>query len=241
MGGCNFRKKLYSVYATVHSGQNHGDMQPYINAFSVFNWRLKGLLPENKHARCLDIACGTGAFLHYLKQSGYENITGVDISSEQIALAKQICNDVHEQDIMEFLSSEQQYDFISIFSFIEHLTRDEAIKLLDTANKALRPDGRIILITPNADSPFALHMRYGDVTHEVIYNNGSLSSLLKTCGFNNYRAYETGPVPHGIISGVRWILWKIIASILRFYRLVEGGSARGWIFTTEFILAADKR
>ena len=236
----NFRKKLYSVYATAHTGQKHGDMQSYINAFPVFDWRLKGHLPGNKEVRCLDIACGAGTFLHYLKQNGYENITGVDVSPEQVALAKQVCDEVHEQDIIAFLSSGQQYDFISIYSFIEHLTRDEAIKFLDTVNKAVRLGGRIILITPNADSPFASHMRYGDVTHEVIYNKGSILALLKACGFNNCRAYETGPVPHGVISGGRWMLWKIITGILKFYRLVEGGSTRGWLFTTEIIIVADK-
>lgn len=240
MNQSNYRVRLYKSYATIHTGQNIGDMETYISSVKVFDRRLSRLLPESRDAKCLDVACGAGSFLHYLKQNGYENITGVDVSPEQVVLAKQVCDDVHEQDIMEFLSSGQQYDFISIFSFIEHLTRDEAIMFLDTVNKALRPGGSIIIITPNADSPFASHMRYGDVTHEVIYNKISLSSLLKSCGFVNCKAFETGPVPHGIISGVRWMLWKIISGILKFYRLVEGGSARGWIFTTEFIMVAEK-
>jgi 2-polyprenyl-3-methyl-5-hydroxy-6-metoxy-1,4-benzoquinol methylase len=237
----NYREKLYSSYATAHTGQKLGDMRPYNNAKPVFDYRIKRLLPENKEARCLDIACGSGTFLYYLKIDGYPNLTGIDISPEQVSLAKQVCEDVHEGDIMQFLSAGHKYDLITIFSFIEHLTRNEAVDFLDAVNKALTPGGRVILITPNADSPFASHTRYGDVTHEVIYNQGSLSSLLRTCGFTNCMAYETGPVPYGIVSGIRWLLWQGIKSLLKLYRLIEGGNAGGWIFTTEFIMVATKR
>ncbi|MDA8239913.1 MAG: class I SAM-dependent methyltransferase [Nitrospiraceae bacterium] len=197
-------------------------------------------MPEDRDARCLDIACGAGMFLNYLKERGYRNITGVDISSEQVALAKQVCDNVSECDFNNFLTDERKFELITIFSFIEHLTRDEAMELLDNVHRALAPGGRVILITPNADSPFASHMRYGDVTHEVIYNQSSLSSLLRACGFTNCRAFETGPVPHGLKSGIRWALWKIISGGLKAYRLIEGGSSNGWIFTTEFIMVADK-
>lgn len=240
MDQSNYRDRFYNSYVSSHTGQKYGDMQPYLSSFRDFKWRLKKLLPENKKPYCLDIACGSGSFLYYLKQSGYKNITGVDISPEQVALAKQVCDDVHEGDIKEFLTSGREYDLITIFSFIEHLTRDETLIFLDRVYKALRQGGRIILITPNADSPFASHMRYGDITHEIIYNQSSLSSLLRSCGFVNCRAFETGPVPHGLISTIRWLLWKVISGFLKFYRLVEGGNTKGWIFTTEFIMVAEK-
>ncbi|MCR4307705.1 MAG: class I SAM-dependent methyltransferase [Candidatus Berkelbacteria bacterium] len=237
----NYREKLYSSYATAHTGQKLGDMRPYKNVTPVFDYRIKHLLPKNMDARCLDIACGSGTFLYYLKSNGYQDLTGIDISPEQVFLAKQVCEDVHEGDTMQFLSAGHKYDLITIFSFIEHLTRDEAVRFLDAVYEALNPEGRLIIITPNADSPFASHMRYGDVTHEVIYNQGALSSLLKSCRFSNCRAYETGPVPQGIVSVIRWLLWQGIKSLLKLYRLIEGGNAGGWIFTTEFIMTAEKK
>jgi SAM-dependent methyltransferase len=235
-----FRNRLYNSYASSHTGQKYGEMSRYIQSAKDFKWRLRGILPLNRNAVCLDLACGSGLFLNYLNKEGYRNICGVDVSPEQVALARQVCNDVHEGDIQGFLAGGQKYDLITMFSIIEHLTRDEAVVMLDAVNSALLPGGRLILILPNADSPFAAHMRYGDVTHEVIYNSGSLSSLLKVCGFTNCRAFGTGPIPRGMISSIRWLLWQGIVGFLRFFRLVEGGSSRGWIFTTEFIMTADK-
>jgi len=215
-------------------------MGRYVQWGRDFKWRLKKYLPLSRAAFCLDLACGAGYFLYFLRQQGYKNICGVDVSPEQVKLARQVCNDVHEGDILEFLVNGRKYDLITMFSIIEHLTRDEAILMLDAVYAALRPGGQLIMILPNADSPFAAHMRYGDVTHEVIYNKGSLSSLLKICGFVDCRALGTGPIPRGVISSIRWLLWKGIAGLLHFYRLVEGGSSRGWLFTTEFIMVATK-
>jgi 2-polyprenyl-3-methyl-5-hydroxy-6-metoxy-1,4-benzoquinol methylase len=235
-----FRDRLYASYATSHTGQEIGDISRYEQWARDFKWRLKGLLPTDRKAVCLDLACGAGFFLYYLRKQGYLNITGVDVSPEQVKLARQVCDEVHENGIQEFLTSGGRYDLITMFSIIEHLTRDEAVVTLDAVNSALRPGGRLILILPNADSPFAAHMRYGDVTHEVIYNSRSLSSLLKVCGFTDCRAFGTGPIPRGIISSIRWLLWQGIVGLLRFFRLVEGGSSRGWIFTTEIIMIAEK-
>lgn len=234
------RERIYKEYVKLHTGQKIGDMEPYQKSIQDFDWRLRAVLPQDKDAACLDLACGSGKFLYYLKKKGYRNVSGVDVSPEQVELARQVCVDVYQGNIMEYLEVDHRYDLITMFSLIEHLTPDEAVALLDDVYSALRPGGIFIVITPNADSPFASHMRYGDVTHEVIYTKGALSSLMRASGFINCRALETGPVPHGLISGMRWLIWRLITAILGFYRLVEGGSSRGWIFTTEFITVAEK-
>jgi len=52
---------------------------------------------------------------------------------------------------------------------------------------------------------------------------------------------EDTPVPHGIKSAVRWILWKMIRSGLRFYIAAETGAAEGeCIFSQNFLVIAVK-
>lgn len=48
--------------------------------------------------------------------------------------------------------------------------------------RALKPGGRLILQTPNADSPWALGVRYGDFTHEICLNPNSAQHLLTVGG-----------------------------------------------------------
>lgn len=238
---CNWRKRFYAAYATLQTRQQMGDMTPYEASVPVFQWRLGRLLSVDRNARCLDLACGSGLFLYFLKQCGFSGIEGVDISPEQVALARQVCLNVYERDVNEFLSEcGSDYDLVTVFSFIEHLKRDEALTFVNRVSRIVRPGGRVLLVTPNANSPFAAHMRYGDLTHEIIYTPESLASLLRCCGFINCRAFETGPVPHGVTSAIRWGLWKCLSTCLMIYRLIEGGTCCATIFTTEFIMIAER-
>lgn len=232
---------IYRKYATLHTGAGLGDLRRYATQARDFQWRLRKMLPVDKNVPCLDIACGAGEFLHYLQKQGFSNITGLDVSPEQILLAKQVCENVFEARAEDFLKGKRGFGLITIFSFIEHLDNDAGFELLKCARNSLASGGRIILITPNADSPFASHMRYGDLTHRTIYNFSSVTTLFKACGFGGIVVRECGPVPHGLVSGTRWLLWQCIKALLKSYRIIEGGSARNWIFTTELIVAADKQ
>jgi SAM-dependent methyltransferase len=43
----------------------------------------------DRNCRVLDVACGTGLAGEYLKQHGYQNIDGVDLSGKMMAIARQ--------------------------------------------------------------------------------------------------------------------------------------------------------
>lgn len=50
--------------------------------------RLSKWLPQNKNINYLDVACGAGQLLYGMKSIGYNNISGIDISPQQVAVAK---------------------------------------------------------------------------------------------------------------------------------------------------------
>jgi hypothetical protein len=97
----------------------------------------------------------------------------------------------------------------------------------------------IIIQTPNAENPFGGRYRYWIFTHEIAFTRSSLNQLLRVAGFQMVDFYPTGPVPKGIKSLVRFLLWKVIETILRFYMLIETGSGEG-IFTQNIICVAKK-
>jgi len=239
--------KIYETYSSkkVHKdGKIVSQSDMSIWARHTFE-RVKYFLPADNSAAILDIATGTGNFLFMLSEKGYSNLTGVDISEEQIDIAKRIVPtaQLHHTDLIDFLlGKENQFDLISGFDIIEHFTREEAYKLLLKVNKALKPNGRIILQTPNAYSPWMGSVCYGDLTHEWFYTPNSLDDLLIQCGFSQYIAIEAAPVKIGIKGHIRTLAWNISKSFYKFMNASEiGGSGKDQIFSRVFIAAAVKK
>jgi 2-polyprenyl-3-methyl-5-hydroxy-6-metoxy-1,4-benzoquinol methylase len=86
----DYRKKLYSAYVSSHLSYLYGEttIDKIEKQFKVWKSYYCRFLPEDKGSVILDAGCGNGAFLYFLKQMGFKNLTGIDISSEQIEVAK---------------------------------------------------------------------------------------------------------------------------------------------------------
>lgn len=200
--------------------------------------------PGDRQATILDLGCGHGAVVHLARQFGYANIRGVDGSPEQVVAARRLgIEGVDGGDLLQTLASlpEATYDCIVTFDVIEHFTRDELIELVDEVRRVLRPGGRWIIHAPNGESPFAGRMRFGDITHELAFTRTSIAQLLYSSSFSTVRSYEDEPIPHGVKSLLRWMLWKCIRTGLRIYLAVEtGDTGRDAIFSQNFLTVAVK-
>jgi 2-polyprenyl-3-methyl-5-hydroxy-6-metoxy-1,4-benzoquinol methylase len=184
------------------------------------------LLPADHSARILDLGCGGGRFLCFLKSRGYTNLVGVDRDEHQLgALYQVIACETHNADLLEFLSScSLQYDVISCHHVIEHFSREESNELLHLAYTALRPGGRLILSTPNGARPWAGVHIYGDLSHDHLYTSSSLKEVLELAGFSTVELRPEGPVPSDLLAGVRWLLWKLWREpYLKVTFLIENG------------------
>jgi 2-polyprenyl-3-methyl-5-hydroxy-6-metoxy-1,4-benzoquinol methylase len=238
----DYRSRIYEKYSThVHRKSEPvslADADAWGEPYDTF---LRGWLPANKDAAILDVACGYGRLLRFFAKRGYSRVTGIDISPEQVALAKQIHPDVVHTEALEFLQARPAgFDLITAFDLIEHLHKDEAIRFLDACHNALRPGGRLVLQTPNADSPCGTMHRYNDFTHEIGLNPNALSWLMGICGFKQFEAREQGPVPHGIASSIRFVLWKLLRLKILMEMLIETGSTGSGVTTRVFIASAVK-
>jgi 2-polyprenyl-3-methyl-5-hydroxy-6-metoxy-1,4-benzoquinol methylase len=142
-------------------------------------------LPAGKDAAILEVGCGWGPFLHFARAAGYLDVRGIDTSPEQVARARELGLD-HAEVADAFVHLDARpgaYDCILALDVVEHFSRAEAVRLLQAIHLALRPGGRVILRTPNADAPFASINVHGDLTHELALNAQSMTQLLLTCGF----------------------------------------------------------
>jgi SAM-dependent methyltransferase len=189
------------------------------------------------------MGCGAGNFLFMLGRLGYTDLTGVDLSPEQAALAREWCPNakIIEGDVHTVLKENPgHYALISGLDIIEHFRKEEVLPFLELVYHSLRPGGRLILQTPNAASPWVGSVSYSDFTHEWFYSPRGLERILSIAGFTGYQACESGPHSHGAKSIVRSILWRILRTGLWLYDLVETGGDNGGVYTRVFVATALK-
>jgi 2-polyprenyl-3-methyl-5-hydroxy-6-metoxy-1,4-benzoquinol methylase len=239
----DYRKRIYDKYVSFQT-QAWENWSP--DAYRLWSKgaarRVKGWLPADKNASCLDLACGPGNFLFFLQEAGYRDLNGIDLSPEQVQQAKRVCPQANILlgDLSEFLKAHPaRFDLVSGLDIIEHLKKDEILGFLDDVHRALKPGGILILQTPNAASPFFGDVAHGDFTHEWFFAPDGLKRILNMTGFHAFQARECGPYPHGPLSAFRFVLWKIMSVFLRLFDLIETGGSHG-IHTRVFIARAHK-
>lgn len=143
----------------------------------------------DKKAKVLDLGCGFGSFLYFLESNGYTNVTGVDISSEEIALCKKLFKPYTfvQADIHDYLrTTKEKFDVIYLSHVLEHIKKEDLFNFLKGIKKILSDDGSFIIVVPNSATYFnAAANRYGDITHELGFSILSLKQLLMLAGFKS--------------------------------------------------------
>lgn len=200
--------------------------------------------PDNRTVSILDLGCGHGALVYFLHKAGYLNVLGVDVSPEQVAAAARLgIPGIREGDLLTTLRSlaSHSQDVVVAFDVIEHFSKDELLPFVDEVLRVLKPGGRWIIHAPNGESPFAGAIRYGDMTHEQAFTRVSLAQLFLSSGFHRVECHESGPVPAGLKSAVRWLLWRGIRQFLRLWTAAETGDlGRDAIYTRNLLAVAYK-
>ncbi|MBN1595040.1 class I SAM-dependent methyltransferase [candidate division FCPU426 bacterium] len=225
----DYRERCYQAFVSKHWRYIHVlSKEEYDFHSRLYARTFLRHLPADKNAAILDAACGAGHFMYFLKKEGYHNVRGVDISAEQLRLARQLgVEEAEEADLFAFLPAHPGcYDLIVANDIIEHLRKDEVLQLLDGIFTALKPGGRVLISTENAASLFGASRVFIDFTHEVGFTPISVNQVLRVCGFNPLGIYGIGPV-HNFSSLVRKILWRLVEKMLRLFLAVECGLGRG--------------
>lgn len=140
-------------------------------------------------ARILDAGCANGYLLDLARDAGYENLTGIDISEQLAANARQRLAGSAEiivTDVQSYLDSvpDASFDVIFFHHVLEHIPRDQTLSLLRSFYRVLKPKGYLNIKTPNASFILAGNHMYGDFTHVTHFNERSMVQVLEAAGFN---------------------------------------------------------
>jgi SAM-dependent methyltransferase len=107
------------------------------------------LLPRNVE-KVLDVGCGKGATLAYLKENNYCNIAlGVELFPDAAAVAITKVDSLYEVNIetADLPIDEGSVDVILCLDLLEHLVNPEAV--IGKLHKYLKPGGILIASLPN--------------------------------------------------------------------------------------------
>ncbi len=179
----NLKNKIFNNYHSIHGNyidsKDTDNFQVIINHFCNRNYSQ--YLPK-KNSNILEIGCGKGYTLKWLDNKGYYNITGVDLSPDDVEFANNHIEKkvVIKDDIKNFLKDKNNYyDCIIAKAILEHIKKEQIDDLLKLVLNSLKINGRIIIVVPNMDWIMSGHERYMDLTHEVGFTKESLGQLLR--------------------------------------------------------------
>ena len=151
---------------------------------------IKNILKSaNSEINILEIGCGEGNLMQYLKNKFNCKILGIDISTKQVALAREKNLNVINLDIFEYLDSLEDkkiFDLIILVDVIEHLSKNRVEELFLRLSKTLKKNGSVIFKFPNGYSPLSQIYFAADFTHEWLPTSTSLGQILSLSGLKLY-------------------------------------------------------
>lgn len=194
--------------------------------------RLRGVLTRIEQrqpaGRLLDVGCGLGFFVEVANLHGWE-AWGVEVNDHAVRWANEhVTERVRQGSASELPFPDESFDCVVLFDVIEHLTEPGAD--LAEAHRVLRPDGLMVVATPDAGSLMArlLGARWLEMQrapeHLHFFDLATLSRLLGRVGFAPLEWHTMGK-----ITTVRTMLADLKFYAPRVFGWVERHcERRGW-------------
>ncbi|HUT35639.1 MAG TPA: methyltransferase domain-containing protein [Planctomycetota bacterium] len=105
--------------------------------------------------RALDVGCGSGVVAHFLAEQGAV-VDAVDTNEEALRFARAqfAMADLrfHLGPANEMAFADESFDLIVCMELIEHLPARQVVDLLGLVRRLLRPEGVLLVTTPNYQS-----------------------------------------------------------------------------------------
>ncbi len=156
----------------------------------VFTFPLRPLLcqvpRQRPGGRVLDIGCGSGGYLAFLASLGW-TCEGVEPGPNSRAYAQEVLGlAVHPGPLTARRFPEEFFDVVTMWHVIEHLP--DPLETLREVRRVLKPDGVLMVRTPNVESLEARLFRgnwYGldPPRHFYVFSPSTIRAILERIGF----------------------------------------------------------
>jgi len=136
-------------------------------------------IPNLAKARMLEVGCGNGSVLAYLKKNGIM-VEGGDIFMEGLAFCRQRVNSVplYQLDVMA-LPFRNEFDVVGLFDVLEHI--DDDARAIQEISQVLKQRGMLLITVPAHQFLWS----YFDVSsnHKRRYRKDELQAKMEQAGF----------------------------------------------------------
>lgn len=234
----DYRAKLYPTYfsSSGYARLNAANDEGFERHGRVLRQILLPHMPTSRDAQILDVACGIGYAVEMLRNAGYSNVRGIDVSASQVEVAAARGLPVIHADVFDYLGNlDESLDAIIASDFIEHLDRNELFEFLESALQSLSPGGRLIVKTPNASCLFGARSRYLDLTHELVFTEKSLRAAFTASGLTPLVVTGERIRPFTVKGWIRWLPATVVRTLWKAYLIAELAE-EGFGIPTEFNL-----
>lgn len=194
-----------------------------LNYHSIIRMDAIRMVEKNPEQHILEIGCGTGNTLAYLKQNGFAAyVEGIEKVHECITVDSSVIDKITVTDVENLdFSGNRKFDVVLLLDILEHLR--EPFLLLERITKLIEPSGYLIVSIPNIRNLSILkqliingnwdYQDYGilDRTHLRFFTKKSFLKSIGRAGIKlkvvDYRAnYDNYPF---------WINWMKNFSLMK--------------------------
>lgn len=117
---------------------------------------------QDEHLQILDLGCGDGVTdLFFSRHFPHFEITGIDVSSESIAVAtqKNILKALFKTyDGEKIPFADEQFDIVFLAGVLHHVAIDQQQSIVAEAARVLRPTGRLYIFEHNPFNPLTRYL-----------------------------------------------------------------------------------
>ena len=174
-----------------HSNESASLVDGLYKIARTFTLRRKRKLIEklSLNKRLLDVGCGTGHFIDYCQQHGWQ-VNGVEPNDIARTQAEDKTKIIIQHDLSEIVDS--SFEVITLWHVLEHLSDLE--QTMNQLKSLLAPGGVLIIAVPNFDAYEATVFdeywaAYDVPRHLYHFNRKALAQLSKKHGLKIVRTY----------------------------------------------------
>jgi len=143
------------------------------------------IIPYKEKGKILDVGCGSGQLIEWLKRHGWE-VYGVDISSKAAKEANKRGLNVFHGELIDVKFPKNFFDTVIASQVLEHVMNP--MKLLREINRILKQDALLIVGVPNIEAyeskVFGEHWGPLDIPRHLYHlSYKTLKTMLQNAGF----------------------------------------------------------